>query len=83
MSYKTDWRDHIRHYSNLAFIGSYLFFENGMVVPAACCTLMGETLLAPSAIKHRSWSTVAVGGIFLALAVGTIVRSALASPFFW
>ena len=77
MSYKTDWRDHIRHYSNLAFIGSYLFFEHGMVVPAACCTLMGESLLAPSAIKHRSWSTVIVGGVFLALALGTIARSFL------
>ena len=77
MSYKTDWRDNLRHWSNLAFIGSYLFFENGHVVPAAFCTLAGETLLAPSAIKHRSWTTVAMGGIFLVLAAGTILRSAL------
>ena len=78
MSYQTDYRDTLRHFSNLAFIGSYLFFENSYVVPAAFCTLAGELLLAPSAIKHRSWTTVAMGGVFLILAVGTIVRSATA-----
>ena len=76
-NYRTDWRDTLRHFSNLAFVGSYLFFERGMVLPGACCTVTGELLLAPSAIKHRSWSTVVVGGVFLALAVGTIGRSLL------
>ena len=78
MRYQTDWRDTMRHWSNLAFVGSYLFFENGYVVPAAFCTLLGESLLAPSALKHRSWSTVAMGGVFLTLACGTILRSAFA-----
>ena len=74
-NYKTDWRDQLRHFSNLAFVGSYLCFERGMVLPGAFCTVTGELLLAPSAIKHRSWSTVAVGGVFLVLALGTISRS--------
>ena len=74
-NYKTDWRDTARHFSNLAFVGSYVFFERGMVVPGACCTLTGEILLAPSAIKHRSWSTVAVGTVFFVMAIGTISRS--------
>ena len=73
--YQTTWHDTLRHFSNLAFVGSYLFFERGMVLPGACCTVTGEILLAPSAIKHRSWSTVVVGGVFLALAIGTIGRS--------
>ena len=75
MKYQTDWRDHLRHFSNLAFVGSYLFFERGMVLPGACCMATGEILLSPSAIKHRSWSTVAVGAVFLVLALGTITRS--------
>ena len=75
MKYQTDWRDQLRHFSNLAFVGSYMFFERGMVVPGACCTLTGEILLAPSAIKHRSWSTVAVGTVFFVMAIGTISRS--------
>ena len=75
MKYQTDWRDQLRHFSNLAFVGSYIFFERGMVVPGACCTLTGELLLAPSAIKHRSWSTVAVGTVFFVMAIGTISRS--------
>ena len=77
MKYQTDWRDTLRHFSNLAFVGSYMFFERGMVVPGACCTLTGEILLAPSAIKHRSWSTVAVGTVFFVMAIGTISRSLL------
>ena len=47
MRYKTDWRDTLRHFSNLAFVGSYLFFERGMVLPGACCTVTGEILPAP------------------------------------
>ena len=43
----------------------------------ACFTLLGESLLAPSALKHRSWSTVLVGGIFLTLALGTLSRGLL------
>jgi len=75
--YRTDWRDTLRHFSNLAFVGSYLFFERGMVLPGACCTVTGEILLAPSAWKHRSWSTIAVGVVFFSLAIGTISRSLL------
>lgn len=75
--YQTTWHDQLRHFSNLAFIGSYLFFEHGMVVPAACCTLMGETLLAPSAIKQKSWSTITVGSVFLMLALGTLTKATL------
>ena len=74
-NYKTDWRDTIRHFSNIAFVCSYLFFERGLVVAGAFCTVTGEILLAPSAIKHRSWSTVLVGCVFLALALRTIAGS--------
>ena len=77
MRYETDWRDTCRHFSNLAFVGSYLFFERGNVVPGACCTLLGEMLLAPSALKQRAWSTVALGSLFFVLAIGTISRSLL------
>ena len=72
MKYKTDWRDAIRHLSNFCFVGSYLFFERSMIIPAACCTLVGELMLAPSAIKQRSWSTLIVGGLFFVLALGTL-----------
>ena len=75
MKYKTTWQDSIRHLSNLCFVGSYLFFERSMIIPAACCTLAGELMLAPSAIKQRSWSTVVVGGLFFVLALGTLSRS--------
>jgi len=77
MSYKTDWRDNLRHVSNFCFIGSYLCFERGHVLAGACFTLAGESLLAPSALKHRSWSTVLVGGIFLALALRTLATGLL------
>ena len=77
VGYKTDWRDGIRHLSNIFFVFSYLNFENGHVMFAATCTLIGEMLLAPSAIKHRSWSTVASSALFLGLALST-----LSSPFF-
>ena len=77
MKYETDWRDQWRHASNLAFIGSYLFLERGLLVPGALCTIAGEALLFPSAVKHRSWSTVAVGTVFFLLAIGTIGRSLL------
>ena len=76
-NYKTDYRDALRNIANIAFVCSYLCFERGMVLPGALCTVTGELLLAPSAIKHRSWSTVAVSSVFLALAVGTISRSLL------
>jgi hypothetical protein len=75
MKYKTDWRDVIRHLSNLCFVGSYLFFERGMIAPAACCTIAGEIMLAPSALKQKSWSTVIVGGLFFVLALGTLSRT--------
>lgn len=77
MKYKTDYRDTLRHFANFAFVGSYLFFERGMVVQGACCTLTGELLLAPSAWKHKSWSTIIVGALFFALAIGTLSRSLL------
>ena len=75
--YYTDWRDTARHFSNACFVVSYVCLTNGMMVLGSCFTLFGESLLAPSAIKHRSWSTLIVGGIFLALALGTIARSLL------
>jgi len=75
--YKTDYRDTLRHVANFCFIGSYLSFERGHVMVGACFTLAGESLLAPSAFKHRSWSTVLVGGIFLTLALGTLTRGLL------
>lgn len=74
MSYKTDWRDNLRHVSNFCFIGSYLCFERGHVLAGACFTLVGESLLAPSALKQKSWSTIMVGSIFLVLALSTIAR---------
>lgn len=78
MEYKTDWRDNLRHLSNLVFISSYLCLERGFVIQGAALTILGETLLAPSAIKQRSWSTVLVGGIFLVLALGTVTRLSFA-----
>lgn len=77
MRYQTDWRDTARHFANFTFVGSYLFFERGMVLQGAFCTLTGELLLAPSAWKHRSWSTIVVGGLFFTLALGTISRTLL------
>ena len=82
MKYQTDWRDAVRHLSNLFFVMSYLNFEGGHIVLAACCTLTGEVLLAPSAIKHRSWSTVASSALFLGLALSTLGRSAFSGALF-
>ena len=78
-NYKTDWRDTLRHVSNFGFIGSYLCLERGFLVAGALFTITSELLLAPSALKHRSWSTLLVGGIFLTLALGTLARSLLGS----
>jgi len=72
--YSTDWRDHIRHLANFCFVGSYLCLTHGNLLAGSLFTLLGESLLAPSALKHRSWSTLLVGGIFLALALSTIAR---------
>ena len=77
MSYNTDWRDNLRHVSNFGFIGSYLCLERGYLVAGALFTICSELLLAPSALKHKSWSTLLVGGLFLALACGTLARSFL------
>jgi hypothetical protein len=74
MNYQTDWRDNLRHLANVCFIGTYLFFDRAMILQGACCTIVGELLLAPSAVKHRSWSTIIVGGISLFLALRTITR---------
>jgi hypothetical protein len=79
MKYQTDWRDTARHVANACFIGSYLCLSNGLLVAGSLFTLVGESLLAPSALKQRSWSTVVVGGIFLALALGTLARCLLGS----
>ena len=46
-----------------------------MVVPGAICTLLGESLLIPSAIKHKSWSTWMVAGIFIMMSLGTLTRN--------
>jgi hypothetical protein len=77
MKYQTTWQDHVRHLSNVCFVCSYLFFERGMVIPGACCTLLGETLLAPSAIKQKAWSTVAIGSVFFFLAIGTLFHGTM------
>ena len=79
MKYQTDWRDTARHVANACFIGSYLCLSNGFLEAGSLFTLVGESLLAPSALKQRSWSTVIVGGIFLALALGTLTRCLLGS----
>ena len=72
--YQTDWRDTARHFANACFVISYVCLSNGVLVLGSCFTLLGESLLAPSALKHRSWSTLFVGGIFLCLALSTIAR---------
>ena len=74
VDYKVDWRDHARHFANACFVVSYVCLTNSMLLTGSCFTLLGELLLAPSALKHRSWSTLLVGGIFLALALSTIAR---------
>ena len=75
--YKTDWRDTARHFANFGFIGCYLCMERGYLAAGAIFTIVSELLLVPSALRHRSWSTILVGGIFLALACGTLARSLL------
>lgn len=75
--YKTDWRDFLRHIANFCFIGSYLCLSNSMLVAGSLFTLVGETMLAPSAFKHKSWSTVLVAGVFLTLALSTLYRELL------
>ena len=72
--YKTTWHDTARHFANAAFVVSYICLTNGMLLIGSCFTLLGESLLAPSALKHRSWSTLLVGGVFLTLALTTIAR---------
>lgn len=79
MKYETTWHDTARHIANACFIGSYLCLSNGLLVAGSLFTLVGESLLAPSALKQRSWSTVIVGGIFLTLALGTLTRCLLGS----
>jgi hypothetical protein len=75
MSYRVCWRDRLRHLANFSFILTYIFFERGMVVPGAICTLLGESLFIPSAIKHKSWSTWMVAGIFIMMSLGTLTRN--------
>lgn len=77
MKYKTDWRDELRHVANFGFIGCYLAMERGHLAVGAVFTIVSELLLLPSALRHRSWSTILVGAIFLALACGTLSRSSL------
>ena len=73
--YKTDWRDNARHVANVCFIGSYICLTNGMILAGSLFTIVGESMLAPSAIKQRSWSTIAVCSIFFTLAIHAILRS--------
>lgn len=75
MSYQVCWRDRLRHVANFVFILTYIFFERGMVVPGAICTLLGESLLIPSAIKQKSWSTWIIAGIFIVMSLGTLTRN--------
>lgn len=77
MKYKTDWRDTFRHIANFCFVGSYICLSNSALVLGSLFTLVGETMLAPSAFKHKSWSTVIVGGIFLIMALATLQRELL------
>ena len=75
MNYQTDWRDTARHFANACFVGSYLCMSNGMLVFGALFTVVGESALAPSALKHRSWSTVFVGALFLLMACYTLATA--------
>ena len=77
MKYETDWKDQARHIANACFIGSYVCLTNGMLISGSLFTILGESLLAPSALKQRSWSTVLVGGVFLFLALSTLTRELL------
>ena len=79
MKYKEDWRDHVRHVANACFVGSYICLTNGMMILGSLFTIIGESLLAPSALKQRSWSTLLVCSVFLTLAFVTIARSLLGS----
>ena len=72
--YQETWQDYLRHVANACFVGSYVCLSNGALVTGSVFTLVGESLLAPSALKQKSWSTMIVGGIFLTLAVSTIAR---------
>ena len=75
--YKTDIRDELRHVANFGFIGSYLCLERGHLIAGALFTIVAESLLFPSALKQKSWSTLVVGSIFLVLALGTLTRVAI------
>lgn len=75
MSYRVCWRDKLRHVANFSFILTYICFERGLIIPGAIFTLIGESLLIPSAIKHKSWSTWMVAGIFIMLSLGTLTRN--------
>ena len=75
--YRETWQDYLRHVANLFFVLSFVNFEHGNVMVASACTLTGELLLAPSAIKHRSWSTVATGALFIGLALSALGRGFL------
>lgn len=77
MSYKECWRDQARHVANACFIGSYICLTNNMMILGSLFTIVGESLLAPSALKQRSWSTLLVCSVFLTLAFATIARSLL------
>ena len=77
--YQETWQDYLRHVANLFFVLSFVNFEHGRVMTASVCTLAGELLLAPSAFKHRSWSTVATGALFIGLALSALGRGLLSS----
>lgn len=75
--YKTDWRDLLRHVANFCFIGSYLCLTSSLLVAGSLFTIVGECMLAPSAFKHKSWSTILVAGVFLTLAISTLCKKLL------
>lgn len=77
--YQETWQDYLRHVANLFFVLSFVNFEHGNVMVASACTLTGELLLAPSALKHRSWSTVATGALFIGLALSALGRGLFGS----
>jgi hypothetical protein len=75
--YQVCWRDRLRHVANFSFIMTYICFERGWLVTGALCTLVGESLLIPSAIKHKSWSSWIVAGVFIVMSLNTLAHNLL------
>lgn len=79
--YNLTWQDHIRHIANFCFVASYICLVNGLMISGSLFTIVGEFLLAPSALKQRSWSTLIVCSIFLAIATHTLARNSFLSGY--